>query len=117
MNFNDSGGDKSYEALKLGTVNVAVLRTWPAVCSAEADKMTTSTSLLAGGVSIILNNGLAVTCAGGQPPVCAGKPDGGFTASVPTARLKVRRAYAAYRSSRSTRCPSRSRRSRGSKTS
>ena len=95
VNFNDSGGDKTYEALKLGTVNVAVLRAWPAVRSAEADKMTTSTTLLAGGVSIILNNGVSVTCAGGQPALCAGKPDGAYTAPVPTARLKVRQAYAA----------------------
>jgi peptide/nickel transport system substrate-binding protein len=95
VNFNDSGGDKTYEALKVGTVNVAVLRTWPAVRAAEADKMTLSTTLLAGGVSIILNHGIAVTCANGQPPICAGKPDGPYTAPVPTARLKVRQAFAA----------------------
>jgi peptide/nickel transport system substrate-binding protein len=95
VNFNDSGGDKSYEALKLGTVNVAVLRTWPAVRNAEADKMTLDTTLLAGGVSIILNHGIGVTCAGGQPPICAGRPDGAYTPAVPTARLKVRQAFAA----------------------
>ena len=94
VNFADSGGDKTYEALKLGTVNVALLRAWPAVRNAEADKMTTSTSILAGGVSIILNNGVSVTCAGGQPALCAGKPDGPYTPPLPTTRLKVRQAYA-----------------------
>jgi peptide/nickel transport system substrate-binding protein len=36
VNFGDSGGDKTYEALKLGTVNVALLRAWPAVRNAQS---------------------------------------------------------------------------------
>ena len=95
VNFGDSGGDKTYEALKLGTVNVALLRTWPAVRNAEADKMILSTTLLAGGVSIIFNHGVTVTCAAGQPPICAGRPDGAYTPAPPSARLKVRQAFAA----------------------
>jgi hypothetical protein len=57
--------------------------------------MVSYSNLLSGGVTILMNNGLTVTCAGGAPPICAGKPDGAFVPSVPTARLKVRQAFAA----------------------
>lgn len=95
VSYNDSGGDKSYDALKTGTVQAAYLRTWQSVRSSEADKYPAHSNLLSGGVTILLNNGLTVNCAGGAPPICAGRPDGPFVPAVPTARPKVRQAFAA----------------------
>jgi peptide/nickel transport system substrate-binding protein len=95
VNFGDSGADKTYDALKAGSVQVAYLRSWPASRAAEADKFGGYSSFLSAGVTILLNNGLTVTCAGGQPPICAGRSDGTFVPDVPTSRLKVRQAFAA----------------------
>ena len=95
VGYNDAGSDKTYDALKTGTVQLAYLRSWPAIRNAEADKMVSYSNLLSGGVTILMNNGLTVTCAGGAPPICAGRPDGPFVPSVATSRLKVRQAFAA----------------------
>ena len=95
VGYADSGGDKTYDALKTGTIQMAYLRAWPALRAAEADKFLGHANSLSGGVTILLNNGLSVTCASGAPPICAGRPDGAFTPPVPTTRLKVRQAFAA----------------------
>ena len=95
VGYNDAGADKTYNALKTGTVQLAYLRSWPELRAAEADKFVGHGNLLNGGVTILLNNGLTVTCANGAPPICAGRPDGAFVPQVSTARLKVRQAFAA----------------------
>jgi peptide/nickel transport system substrate-binding protein len=48
-----------------------------------------------GGIMSWLNNGISVTCQGGQPPACAGRPDGPYTPPAPTANVKVRQAISA----------------------
>jgi peptide/nickel transport system substrate-binding protein len=52
--------------------------------------------LQAAGNIVLMNNGIAVRCAGGEPaPTCTGQPDGPFTPATPTQDPNVRRAVAA----------------------
>ena len=95
INLLDAGGDKTFEALKTGTAQAVFLRQVTSSKAAVDGKFPGFSNVLAGGDTILMNNGITVTCANGQPVVCAGKPDGPYTAPVSTARPKVRQAIAA----------------------
>jgi peptide/nickel transport system substrate-binding protein len=95
VNLGDAGGDKNSDGLKTGALQVAYLRQWTAVRAAADAKFPGFSSRQSGGVLLLMNNGLAVTCANGAPAVCASKPDGPYTPPVATSRLKVRQGIAA----------------------
>jgi peptide/nickel transport system substrate-binding protein len=96
FSLQDSGSDKSLDAVKTGTAHVAYLRDAQAVAKAKADKIQGFAEFLHGGGLYLLNLGVPVQCTGGQPaPACTGKPDGPQPTSPPTAQLKVRQAIAA----------------------
>jgi peptide/nickel transport system substrate-binding protein len=92
----DLGGEKTYDALKTGTVQGAYLRVASAVARAKADKTPGIPGIDQAGETMLLNQGVAVNCAGGKPePLCVGKPDGPTATTPPTASLKVRQAIVA----------------------
>ena len=94
--LGDLGGDKTYDALKTGTVNGAYLRVPLTVATAKTDKVIGFASIDQAGEIMLLNEGVAVTCAAGKPePLCIGKPDGPTPTTPATANLKVRQAIAA----------------------
>jgi peptide/nickel transport system substrate-binding protein len=96
FSLQDQGADKSYDALKTGTAQVAYLRAPQTVAKAKADKMAGHSEFLHGGGLFLFNLGLPVQCTGGKPePICTGKPDGPQPTNPPTAKLKVRQAIAA----------------------
>jgi peptide/nickel transport system substrate-binding protein len=96
VNLGDVGGQKSYDALKAGSVNAAFLRQPDVVANAHDDKLPGVSTLQAAGSGYLLNTGVTVTCAGGAPaPTCVGRPDGPTQTSPPTKDLKVRQAIAA----------------------
>lgn len=89
--------DQTLEAFKAGTVQAAFLRD-PAAERAAADEGFDSYSATySSSASIMMNNGIAVTCTEGQPaPRCEGQPDGTvFESTSPTADVRVRQAIAA----------------------
>jgi peptide/nickel transport system substrate-binding protein len=95
-NINDAGGPKTLEAFNAGTLNAAYLRD-PATVASAHEKKTQGVSTIeqAGGIFLI-NMGVSVTCAGGQPaPTCTGKPDGATPTNPPTKDPKIRQALAA----------------------
>jgi peptide/nickel transport system substrate-binding protein len=92
----DLGGDKTYDALKTGTIQGAYLRVASAVARAKADKVPGIGGVDQMGENMLLNMGVTVTCAGGKPePLCVGKPDGPTPTTPATASLKVRQAIVA----------------------
>ena len=94
--MQDSGADKTFDALKTGTAMVGYLRAPEQVAAAKAAKMEGFGEFLHGGSLFLLNMGVPVQCTGGQPAhSCAGKPDGPQPTNPPTAKLKVRQAFAA----------------------
>jgi peptide/nickel transport system substrate-binding protein len=86
--------DQTYVALKNNTVQAAYLR--DPIAQAEAKKDGFQSVLIAspGGNIALMNSGVEVTCAGGQPASsCAGKADGTKVITTPpTANVKVRQA-------------------------
>lgn len=96
--FLDLGGEKTYDAFKTGTVQGAYLRVPTAVAAAKADKVPGLSLVDQAGETILLNEGVNVTCADGKPePLCVGKPNGPTPTTPATAKLKVRQAIlAAY---------------------
>ncbi|HEX7097566.1 MAG TPA: ABC transporter substrate-binding protein [Acidimicrobiales bacterium] len=95
VNPGDGGGQKTFEGLKAGTYNVAFLRDPSAVAAAKDDGFTGYSAMQQGGGLYLINQGVAITCRGGQPaPACTGKPDGPVATTPPTASLKVRQAIA-----------------------
>jgi peptide/nickel transport system substrate-binding protein len=86
--------DQTYIALKNNTIQAAYLR--DPVAQAEAKKDGFLSVLIAspGGNIALMNSGVEVTCAGGNPAAwCAGKPDGTKVITTPpTSNPKVRQA-------------------------
>jgi peptide/nickel transport system substrate-binding protein len=92
----DLGGEKTYDALRTGTVQGAYLRVASAVARAKADKVPGISGIDQMGENMLLNIGVSVTCAAGKPePRCVGKPDGPTPTTPATAPLKVRQAIVA----------------------
>jgi peptide/nickel transport system substrate-binding protein len=96
VNLGDGGAEKSFDALKTGTTNVAFLRSPQAIDRARKDGYKGYTALIYAGATTLMNLGRTVTCTGGNPaPVCTGKPDGPTVTDPPTKNLKVRKAIQA----------------------
>lgn len=92
----DLGGEKTYDALKTGTLQGAYLRVASAVARAKADKVAGISGIDQMGENMLLNMGVTVACVGGKPePLCVGKPDGPTPTTPATASLKVRQAIVA----------------------
>ncbi|HUP74686.1 MAG TPA: ABC transporter substrate-binding protein [Acidimicrobiales bacterium] len=92
----DLGGERTYDALKTGTVQGAYLRVPGAVARAKADKVPGISGIDQMGENMLMNMGVSATCAGGKPePLCVGKPDGPTPTTPATAPLKVRQAIMA----------------------
>lgn len=90
-------GAQTYEAFKARTVQAAFLRDPSAERDAEEDGLTGYSAIYSSNDTLIMNNGLEVTCQGGQPaPRCDGQSDGTkFAIESPTSDRRVRRAVAA----------------------
>jgi peptide/nickel transport system substrate-binding protein len=96
LSLQDQGADKSLDALKSGTVDVAYLRAPATVATSKDLKYDGFSEFNNGGGLLLFNLGLPVTCKDGKPePSCTGKPDGQQPTSPPTAKLKVRQAIVA----------------------
>jgi peptide/nickel transport system substrate-binding protein len=96
ISLSDSGGDKTFDAFKTGTFNIAYLRTPSTVAAAKDAKLPGFSEISHGGGLILLNMGVTVTCAGGKPESwCAGKPDGPTQSTPATKNIKVRQAIQA----------------------
>jgi peptide/nickel transport system substrate-binding protein len=94
--FNDSGAAKSFDALKTNQVQAAFLRAPDTVSAAHAAKFPGASTMEQAGNVFLINEGVTITCAGGQPaPLCTGKPDGPTTTSPPTKDPTVRAALVA----------------------
>lgn len=93
---NIVGGAASYEALKADTVQVVFLRDPKAVTQAKDDGYDGFENVQQASTILLMNNGVEVTCQGGQPAACAGQPDGTRIATqAPTTSKLVRQAIAA----------------------
>lgn len=90
-------GPKTYEAFKNGSVDMAFLRDASAEADAKSDGAGGFTVNYSANDTMIMNNGLPITCRGGEPSDrCAGKADGTVLPSAsPTADVRVRKAVAA----------------------
>jgi peptide/nickel transport system substrate-binding protein len=96
LDNGDTGGLGTYDKLKTNTIQAAFLRDPQAVAQAKADKFAGFSTINQNGSIVLLNMGVAATCAGGQPaPLCTGKPDGPTPTNPGTKELKVRQAIAA----------------------
>jgi peptide/nickel transport system substrate-binding protein len=96
VSFGDTGGVKTYDAFKTGTVSGAYLRVPDVVAQARADGAKGLSAIDQAGEVLIMNMGATVTCAAGKPePLCTGKPDGPTPTNPATKSLKVRQAVAA----------------------
>ena len=96
INLGDAGSDKTYQGLKAGTEQVALLRDPATVAHAKADGLAGSSALTYGGNIVLINDGVTVACASGKPaPTCTGRPDGPFTPPSPTTDVTVRQAMGA----------------------
>ena len=96
VNPGDAGGDLTWEGFDAETYDVAFLRTPQSVNSAEEAGFEGYSAMQFGGGLFLVNMGVSVTCAGGQPaPLCTGQPDGPKATTPPTTNLKVRQAIAA----------------------
>jgi peptide/nickel transport system substrate-binding protein len=86
--------DQTYAALKNNTIQAAYLRDPIAQAEAKKDGLTSVLIASPGGNIALMNSGVEVTCAGGQPASsCAGKADGTKVITTPpTANPKVRQA-------------------------
>lgn len=96
FSMQDSGADKTLDALKTGTALMGYLRAPEQVAKAKAEKFEGFGEFLHGGSLFLMNMGVPVQCTNGQPAIsCAGKPDGPQPTNPPTAKLKVRQAIVA----------------------
>ena len=96
INFGDAGSDKTYQGLKSGSEQVALLRDPATVAQAKADGYAGSSTLTYGGNIVLINDGVTVACASGKPaPTCTGRPDGPYTPQSPTTDVTVRQAIGA----------------------
>ena len=96
INLGDAGSDKTYQGLKSGSEQVALLRDPATVAQAKTDGYTGSSMLTYGGNIVLINDGVTVACASGKPaPTCTGQPDGPYTPKSPTTDVTVRQAIGA----------------------
>jgi len=96
INFADAGSEKTYNALKTNTAQVAFLRDPQVVAKAKSEKLPGISFIQQAGNIVLMNNGISVKCAGGAPaPTCTGRADGAYTPPTPTQDLKVRQAVGA----------------------
>jgi peptide/nickel transport system substrate-binding protein len=96
INLGDGGADKTLEALRGGTAQVAFLRDAQAIAKARDDKIAGFSAVQNAGAVAFMNAGLTANCVNGQPATyCAGKPDGPTPTNAPTKNVKVRQAVAA----------------------
>jgi peptide/nickel transport system substrate-binding protein len=96
VNIGDSGGPRTYDAFKTGTLQGTLLRAPETVAQAHTDKVAGFATMQHGGSVALLNIGATVNCSGGKPePACSGRPDGPTATSPETKSLKVRQAIAA----------------------
>jgi peptide/nickel transport system substrate-binding protein len=96
INLGDAGSAKTYQGLKSGSEQVALLRDPAIVAQAKAEGYAGSSMLTYGGNIVLINDGVAVTCASGKPaPTCTGRPDGPYTPASPTTDVTVRQAIGA----------------------
>jgi peptide/nickel transport system substrate-binding protein len=96
INLGDGGADKTLEALRGGTAQVAFLRDAQAIAKARADKVPGLSAVQNAGAVAFMNVGLTANCVSGQPATyCAGKPDGPTPTNAPTRNVKLRQAIAA----------------------
>jgi peptide/nickel transport system substrate-binding protein len=95
---NFVGAAATYEQLKAGGVDVAFLREPQVNEMAKAEqKPNFIENELSAPLVLAINNGVRVTCSGGQPAaLCAGKPDGTkVPTDTPGKDIRVRQALAA----------------------
>jgi peptide/nickel transport system substrate-binding protein len=94
--FIPGGAAAGLEALKAGGVQVAYLREPEPIDAAKEEEYPGYSNLQQNGANMLMNIGVTVQCAGGEPAaICAGKPDGPQVTDNPTKSLKVRQAIAA----------------------
>lgn len=91
------GSAETYEALKADTVDFAFIRSGDVTLRAKEEGFAGIERVTQTGEVLLMNNGVAVTCSGGQPaPLCTGRTDGEKVATTPpTASATVRQAIAA----------------------
>jgi peptide/nickel transport system substrate-binding protein len=90
-----AGAQPSYDAVKSGTLTAAFIRSPLAAATAEEDGLANTLMPTVAGQVIVMNSGIKITCAGGQPAICNGKPDGEVVPTVTaTDDVRVRQAVA-----------------------
>lgn len=94
---NIIGQPANLDALKTGTLQATLLRDPAVLAAAREAGYTGLEAAQSAGNTIEMNNGVKVSCTGGQPaPVCAGVADGTLVATkTATADKRVRQAVAA----------------------
>jgi peptide/nickel transport system substrate-binding protein len=94
---NIVGQQANLDALKNNTVQATLLREPPVLAGAKDAGFTGLQAAQSAGNTITMNNGVKVTCTGGQPStVCAGQADGTQVATkTATSDKRVRQAVAA----------------------
>jgi peptide/nickel transport system substrate-binding protein len=92
-----TGAPATYEALKSGELQAAFLRDPSVIARATSEGFDGYQAVYSSGDTMLMNNGVKVTCQGGQPAsVCSGQADGALVATkAPTSDVRVRRAIAA----------------------
>lgn len=92
-----TGGAATYEALRNGDLDAAFLRDAATIARAKEDGVEGYEAVYSAGETMLMNNGVKVTCQGGQPaPACNGQADGTQVAtSSPLSDVRLRRAVAA----------------------
>ena len=95
--MNVPGASATYDAIKTGTLQAGFVIDSSITEKAKADKNVANQSLAIAGNLIIMNSGIEVTCAGGQPAVhCAGKAEGEkVKTKTATSDIRVRKAVVA----------------------
>lgn len=92
-----TGAAATYESLKAGQLQAAFLRDPEVIDAARTEGYKGYEAVYSSGDTMLINNGVKVTCSGGQPaPACDGQADNTQVATeTPTADVRVRRAIAA----------------------
>jgi peptide/nickel transport system substrate-binding protein len=91
-----AGAQPTYDAVKSGTLQAGFIRSPLAVANAEKDGLANTLMPTLAGQVIVMNSGVKIACAGGNPaPACTGKPDGEMVPTVTaTDDVRVRQAVA-----------------------
>jgi peptide/nickel transport system substrate-binding protein len=87
----------AFASLQGGGVQAAYFRDPAVIAQADSGGFGGTKVKSSAGSTLLMNNGVKVPCASGQPaPACAGQPDGTLVATVsPTSDKRVRQAVAA----------------------